>query len=388
MQQNTKRTTLSQAAGLLSLGLLLQVAFTYPVWMYDEWRVLPTIPLISYLSLDWIALDYLNIGLLIFTLIVIMFAPQRRNWYLVYIILICLFFIQDTARFQYSIYAFSALLAFLYFQQDKHNEQLLQALQMGLIGIYFWAGFYHASPAYTQLLFPDIWWWVMPFEHVQMVAYLPAIFAFLVAIGLFFTKTRPWAIGIAFVYHGLQLSLHFPPNQYDYPITWVFHIVSICLVIVLFANERNPIFYQASAYLKSFPIVPYAFILFGTFPLFQFATPLHPTLFLQPSETIMSSTTHFFHRQDRFCLPPVTDEYLFTSSTDILGQKILRITMDNWSTSELGVPYLMNDFQQKSLLTKLCECLDYEHQGGFSIIRWDNWTLKESVEEIRCEDLR
>lgn len=390
MQQNKKRTTLTQAAGLLSLGLLLQVAFTYPLWMYEEWRVLPYIALISYLSLDWITFDYINVILLTVSLLVIMFAPQRRFWYLTFLVLIIILFIQDTARFQYSIYIFSVLLGFLYFQKKEkgYQQQLIQALQMGLIGIYFWAGFYQLTPNYTQFIFPELWGFNANIETPLIIAYLPALLALLTAIGLFFPTTRLSAIGIAIVYHGVQLYPYQTPLEGDSPLIWSYHLVTICLVFLLFKNEKQPIFHQSFTYLKTFPIVPYAFIFFGTLPFFQFTFPLHPSVKLQPSHTISTSTTFFFHRQDRFCLPSEVDDHLFTSSTDLVERKILRVYLQDWYATELGVTFLMNNEQQKNLLDELCSCLDYEHQGGFTIVRQDEWTMEESVQEIRCEDVR
>ena len=102
--QTVTKTTLHQAAGLLSLGLLLQVAFTYPLWMYKDWRVLPTVPLIADFPFDWCAFDYLNIALLILSLLGIMFAPTRRGWYFFFIIIILPFSRVHSSQFLEKMY--------------------------------------------------------------------------------------------------------------------------------------------------------------------------------------------------------------------------------------------------------------------------------------------
>lgn len=386
MKRKTNRTHLSQAAGLLSLGLLLQIAFTYPLWMYDEWRNLPTIPLTNHLALEWFTFDFLNLLALMITLLVIMFAPHRKGWYIFFVILIIVLWLQDTARFQYPIYTFSVLLGLLYFNQEKYETQLTQALQMALIGMYIWAGFYQIHPYYIDWLTTHDWWTLISFDPQNMLAYLPGILAILTAIGLFFSKTRLYAIGIALIYHAVQLGLYWTPNHAHHPSQWVFHIVMICLIFVLFRNHANAIFHATHQYLKTFPIVPYTFIIFGTLPFFQFAMPMHPTLALQPLVTKTATTTFFFHRQDRFCLPPEVEPYVFSKSTELINKKILHLQLNKWFTTELGVPYYMNLYQQKRLLRELCSCLDYEHQGGFSTVERNWWTLEESVVEMRCKE--
>ncbi|MFK7935448.1 MAG: hypothetical protein AB8G22_18175 [Saprospiraceae bacterium] len=386
MERKTNRTHLSQVAGLLSLGLLLQIVFTYPLWMYEEWRSLPTIPLTPYLSLAFLSFDFINLILLTVVLLIIMFAPQRKISYIVFIVLMVLMWLQDSARFLHPIYTFSVLLALLYFQQEKYEKQLLQALQMAMIGIYFWAGIYQLHPYFIEWVTTKDWWTNVAVESFQVMAYSPGILAILTAFGLFFARTRLYTLGIAVLYHLLILGLHWSPETAYYPLQWIFHITSICLLFVLFRTDTKAIFHQSGNFIKTFPIVPYAFIIFGTVPFFQFSFDLHPTFALRPLSIQTSDVTFFFHRQDRFCLTPEIEPFVFTNSTGGNNQKILNLSLEKWYTTELGVPFYQNEQQRKVLLKELCSCLDYEHQGGFTVVERDLWQLEEVVIKLRCKE--
>ncbi|MEL7021656.1 MAG: hypothetical protein AAGK47_08610 [Bacteroidota bacterium] len=387
MKRKTNRSHISQVAGLLSLGLLLQIGCTYPLWMYEEWRTLPTIPIFEHWSLGIFAVDFLNLLAIIISLLVIMFSPQRRGWYVFFALLMLLFWLQDANRFQYPIYLFSLWLFSIYFYQKTRESQLVQAIQMGLIGTYFWRGFYQIHPYYIDWLTTQRWWdWLQLTPTAgQCAAYFPGALSVVIALGLFFSATRLYVLGLAVLYHSIELAMHWSPVVAHHPAQWVFHTVMICLLFVLFRYHLRPIFSDSYRHLKTFPIVPYAFIIFGAVPFFQFLFPLHPTLALQPATTRITATAFFFHRQDRFCLPAEVEPYVFSKTTDTTNKKILYVQLHDWFVTELGVPYTLYAQREEALLKSLCQCLDYEHQGGFSVVKRDWWQLQEEIIEIRCK---
>lgn len=379
--QQTKRTTLYQAAGLLSLGLLLQIAISYPLWFYNDMRVFPTLPI---MSLDFLAFDLLNFILLSIILLGIMFLPHQRLFYLLFTVLIIVLLIQDTLRFQLPFVVFSFMLVLLYFNNQEREQQLVQALGFILIGTYFWAGIHQLTPFYIYNTFPNQFPFSGLAEGLLFIAYIPSILALLTSITLFIPKFRKIGLGLATAYHVIQLILHLPFTHWENIVLWIWHITTICLIFLFFTNSKTPVFAGFFTHLKTFPIIAYVFLIFGILPIFHLFVPFHDTLALNGYTSNSTKHTFYFHEKDRYCLPLEVEQYIFSNTTDTEERKIQRIELNDWVQQEFGVSIGHSSSNLSAITNRLCSCLQIPRRAGVELVKIDRWTLEEIPFTVKC----
>jgi hypothetical protein len=214
--------------------LLTGVLMSYRLWVTD--RNFPLLPLLEVPQIPALA------GYIIFAtvllILLISFFKQIRFLVIVLVILLIFMIIQDQARLQPWVYHY-----FLFFIPFcfRRKDDSLSYFQFIMIGIYLWGGINKMNPYFTDHVFPEFVYGLTNY-HLQLfkeAGYLIPVLEVAIAIGLFFTKTRKWAVLSAYMVHVLIILFLSPLGSNINSIVIPWNIAMMLFLYSCFSGSTN-----------------------------------------------------------------------------------------------------------------------------------------------------
>ena len=224
---------------VVCLFFVIGIGISFKVWHSD--RLFPLLPVA-----DWIPESSTDVSGFLAVLLVIGLllgmVIRSRYFFIALIILLTALLLQDQMRWQPWVYIYVAFL--VPFVLWKHpNERLLPYFQFLLIGVYLWSGAYKFGGSFIESTF-DKMLRTMLFiedagtrESLHFLGYGIPIIEILIAVGLFFRKSRHLAILFAIATHVIIL-IYVITNQQN-SVIYPWNIAMIFLVIFSFYKTNN-----------------------------------------------------------------------------------------------------------------------------------------------------
>lgn len=231
---------------IVCLFFVLGIALSFKVWHSD--RLFPVLPVF-----DWVPSSSLDVSgflamILVFSLLIGTVVRNRAYFIGVFVLLVFLL-LQDQMRWQPWVYIYFAfLLPFALWKRP--SEQLLPYFQFLLIGVYLWSGAFKFGGSFIELTWDKMLRTLLFIDDpstrqsLHFLGYGIPITEILIAVGLFFKKSRHLAIIIAIMTH-LIILFYVITNQQN-SVIYPWNFAMILLVIVCFYKTENSFNFRVS----------------------------------------------------------------------------------------------------------------------------------------------
>jgi hypothetical protein len=221
------------------LFFVIGIGLSFKVWHTD--RLFPLLPVF-----DWVPSSTDDISgflavILVFGLLLGSVIRSRKYFIGLFVLLIFLL-LQDQMRWQPWVYIYVAfLLPFAFWK--KVDERLLPYFQFLLIGIYLWSGAFKFGGSFIELTWDKMLRTLLYIDDpgtrqsLHFLGYGIPIIEILIAVGLFFKKSRHIAILFAIATH-LVILIYVITNQQN-SVIYPWNFAMIFLVILCFYKTSN-----------------------------------------------------------------------------------------------------------------------------------------------------
>ncbi|MDB2657201.1 hypothetical protein N9Y60_04015 [Crocinitomicaceae bacterium] len=215
------------------------ISLSFKVWHTD--RLFPVLPVF-----DWIPSSSTDVSgflavILILSLLIGAFV-RSRNYFIGFFVLLLFLLLQDQLRWQPWVYIYVAfLIPFALWKRT--DERLLPYFQFLLIGVYLWSGAYKFGGSFIELTWDKMLRTLLFIDDpgtrqsLHFLGYGIPIVEMLIAVGLFFKKTRHLAILFAVATHIIILIYVITNKQNSVIYPWNFAM--IFLVVMCFYKAGN-----------------------------------------------------------------------------------------------------------------------------------------------------
>ncbi|XOV69241.1 MAG: hypothetical protein ACFHU9_08655 [Fluviicola sp.] len=224
---------------LVCLFFVIGIGLSFKVWHTD--RLFPVLPVFDWMpsSTDDISgflAVILVFGLLLGTVI------RSRKYFIGLFVLLIFLLLQDQMRWQPWVYIYVAFL-FPFALWKKVDESLLPYFQFLLIGIYLWSGAFKFGGSFIELTWDKMLRTLLYIDDsstrqsLHFLGYGIPIMEILIAIGLFFKKSRHVAILFAVITH-IIILIYVITNQQN-SVIYPWNFAMIFLVVLCFYEAGN-----------------------------------------------------------------------------------------------------------------------------------------------------
>lgn len=221
------------------LFFVFGILLSFPAWHSD--RLFPMLPV--YDGIPQFPADLSRSMAVLLTLGLLIGSFMRfRSYFIAFLVFALFFLLQDQERWQPWVYIYCAIL--LPFALWKRPDaQLLTYFQILLIGVYLWSGVYKFSGAFIELTFDKMLRTLLFIENeetrqsLHFLGYGIPITEVLIAIGLFFRRSRTLAILGAVLSHSVILTYLLVNDQNTVVYPW--NIAMVLMVIAAFYRTEN-----------------------------------------------------------------------------------------------------------------------------------------------------
>ncbi|UTW62036.1 hypothetical protein KFE98_18800 [bacterium SCSIO 12741] len=239
------------AKRVILIGIISCAALCLPLWLNS--RSLPLIPLLEGMLVLRTPFDQILLGLTTLAGLLAIVWPKKSWPGLLFLAGVMGLMIQDWNRMQPWMFHFVMLLVILQSLPGKYKHYLpakpvLAAVQLGVIGLYFWSGWYKLNDGYSEKIVPYVvypiynqWWMAHPFIHriVFRMALLAPYLEMATAIALLIPRTRTVAVLLGTTLHLGILYLLGPLGHNTNAVIWPWNIVLIPLLFLLFFKQKD-----------------------------------------------------------------------------------------------------------------------------------------------------
>jgi len=327
---------------VVALGFLIALLITYKLWLTGRsFPLVPVIPLTFNLPSF---LDYYIFFALIILLFFIMIFPNPRKTIFLFAAIFFILVFFDINRLQIFNYQYIFMLLALglfswNYKDTVSTTRILNICRLMIICIYFWGGLQKLNLYFFLFSFP---WVIEPVIKItpnilhSFIYFSGTIVPFLesgIGIGLFFKKTRIYAILGATILHCMILFTLGPLGHNYAPSIWPWNVVMILLVYLLFWNETTS--FKNLFWIENDIFQNVILVLFGILPFFSFFNFWDTYLsFSMYAGNINYAYMDFTNNNERF-LPSEISRYLIKQDN-----KHFVLDIPVWGYDELGVlPY-------------------------------------------------
>jgi len=376
--------------------LLIGIGMSLPLWLNR--RLFPMVPIQENFPMLPVPWDAVLLGL--FALVAVAnLILNNRKLQLASLVLLFLLVLQDQMRWQPWVYTYAlVILPFTVLpwqaeQEKKQNSRwLLRSVQVLLIGIYFWSGLNKMNPGFTQVTYPLMLskLFGLPegssLHEAAWVGYVIPVIEMAVAVGLFFPKSRKFAVWGAVFTHLIIIAYLISMGENGNPIVIPWNVAMLGFVLLSFFLQSNKITFRetvAPAKKKQkakqrTPWVLVAIVLLTWFmPLLRFAGKWDNYL----SFNLYSDSIKYLYVGLRGSALQEADErlaeYYLESSLMEEGETLDVFT---WSFDELNVPVYPERRVYKAIARQFCEGNEQE----YIFIEYQLPFSAENYEVFRC----
>jgi hypothetical protein len=233
------------------LFLAIGIALSIPLWLNQ--RLFPLIPVHESWPLFSSPVDTIFLVLLGVGILTNIFLNDRRLQIATLVILLLLL-LQDQMRWQPWVYTYllvSIVFIFIPHKNDKdfanNHIWIIRSVQILLIGIYLWSGLNKLNPGFTEVTYRLMLQKLFglpegsQLHEATWVGYFIPIMESAVAVGLFFVRTRKFAIWGAVFTHLIIISYLISMGEDGNPIVIPWNIAMVLFVLLAFFQMDNTI---------------------------------------------------------------------------------------------------------------------------------------------------
>lgn len=232
---------------LVASGLLLGLLLSYPLWLST--RSLPLVPLLSWITPLSAPFDYLILGLLLTSILMLALGWRISIFSALTVLLLIFELLQDRNRvhpwtFQYSLMIFGLLIYRIGKNRQSDYSAYISFCQLLLVCLYFWSGIQKLNWGFFTEVVP---WLMGPLESrfPEIGSYLPA-FGFAIpvleaclALMLLTLSSRRFAVCGLISMHLFLLILLGPLGHNWNQSVWPWNVVMCFLLPTLFWSSKN-----------------------------------------------------------------------------------------------------------------------------------------------------
>jgi len=380
-----KKDKLKYIQKAISICLLLQMLLSFKLW-WPQGRIFPLIPAFDFLPISFSGnLAYLPASLFALLLLLGIFFSGNRVLLIATLILATVLVLEDINRLQVWFYQLTSMLVLLFMAWRIEKEVIVSNLQMILIFIYFWSGFNKLSVYYMEDTFPwlmEVFPFLSKLGDNQLLAIGSALVEIVIAIGLLFTLTRKWAIGLAYLLH-LFILMVLGPLGYDWnQVVWPWNICQMVFLYLLFHQSPQLDWINT---VKKAPFTLGVIFLFGLMPALNLIHKWPDQLSFKMYSGTYSEGVIYAEAIDGICFLQHQDMHQGRSP---VGKPEVSLILDDWALSELGVTPFVNERFYYRLGLRYCACFEDPTTAGIWILTVDRWDrTKESYNRLSCKEL-
>lgn len=338
---------------IVAIFFLIGILMSTHLWIKD--RSFPAAPVHSILEQlpNWSTLC-LSIAL-VAGLLIIIFSINRKILIaeIAIIVMLCLL---DQNRMQPWVYFYFLFLLVSVFGLTFSMSSSLNMLRLVLIAVYLWSGIQKFNEGFVNVVFRNL---IESFlavknkgdlEKLIPAGYLIPVIEVLIGVGLFFRKTRKWALIGAVVSHLIVIIFLFTKNN-SVVIPW--NVAMLLLAFTLFYGTQDSINIFQREWRTQTVVYSMVSLLIFIIPAFnkigwwddylsfKLYSENTKELFIAVSDEQLPALNHQF------------DAYFITLPKGLEGGAL--ISTNKWAISELNVPCYPEERVFKKVCRKFCD---------------------------------
>lgn len=370
---------------LLLLGLLAQLALSYPLW-FRPVGVLNYLPVFSFISQFWINISIVLFPFFILAILLNLYIGPQRRLLVVLMATAGLLVLGNIHRLQVWFYFYLICFSIFLFITEKKMEVRIWLLRCVFIMIYCWSGIHKLNIHFANDIFP----WILERTFLSEWAMNPrhALIAGLaelsIGIGLAMIWSRRIAVIALSIFHLGILYVLGPMGHHWNMVVWPWNVLMPVLGVLLFYSTPHYSFSQQLSFFINNATSWVMFFLVGLLPAFNYFKVTPEQLSFK-----MYAGTHpeiVFYYAD-------ADKSLFKNIKTI-GDPIVtgtssthRIQLDDVTFAEFGTPLFITKRVAKKTGKSLCECLSRPDLGGILYLEVNAWEADFQMEDLPCDTL-
>lgn len=240
----TVPTRLSFVKNIVALTLFATLASTWRLWVAN--RTFPVFPGSDSLSSVNLIVAFAIPVLLAISLLMIFLLRKPRFFTILASVCCVTLLMLDAGRSHYWFYFYLMILLLLggyNWRVDNANSftTFFLAIKIMVAGVYVLAAIQHFQPGFIHSMWPQF---IKPFErfwtpeqclYLQKVAYVVPFIELFIAVGLFFSSTKIFAICFALLFHLFSFAVLVMQPQAEIAVL-LWHCAMMLLVSVVFAG--------------------------------------------------------------------------------------------------------------------------------------------------------
>jgi hypothetical protein len=220
------------------LFLVAGILISFKLWLSD--RAFPILPVFEGMPIPGSPVD-LIVVLMGISLMVgsVIFSSRLLNALALCMLLILLF--QDQMRWQPWVYHFLLFLVPFCLFDVKKQTNALSYFQLVMIGIYLWSGLHKSNADFIHHIFPVFAEGVIGpvSDEYLKLGYLIPVIEILIAVGLYFRRTRKPAVVLGILTHVSVLIWLSPVGGNDNIIVLPWNLAMITFLCLCFWNSKD-----------------------------------------------------------------------------------------------------------------------------------------------------
>ena len=390
LKKNSIEYRLKVICNTISISFIIGIVLSFKLWISN--RFFPLLPIFDIIPKLKSPFDFILIVTLILALTASLIIKKRRVYIIIFSLLFLLL-IQDQMRWQPWVYIYTLMLVPFLFRSGREikgntNLQIINYLQIIIIGIYFWSGIHKLNPNFIEFTFENVLTDFFKIKDSELISnlknwgYSIPIFEIFIGLALVVPRLRNVGIVLAIITHFfILLYLSSSGTSHNF-IVYPWNTAMTIFVIFLFYGTNNKVFVWPLEKLKmrilNFSIV----LLIGVLPILNFFNFWDNYL----SFSLYSDKLNLYYIaiEEKELLK--IDKRYSSYFVEIKGMKGGQIIdVNKWSFSELNVPFYPERRVFKSLSKTFCRLGIEENKIIF--LEFERPIEKNIYYSFTCKDL-